>query len=84
MSLKIRSIAAILAIALLGAGAVQAWAPPARPVPAPHEEGGVFAALWDWLVSLAGEPELRDEGEPNTVQRKSGCGMDPDGSTNCK
>lgn len=85
MSRKIRSLAAILAIVLLGAtGAAQAWAPPVRPGPVSHEEGSVFAALWDWLVSLAGGPELRDEGEADTAQRKSGCGMDPDGSANCK
>lgn len=85
MSRKMRWVAAVLVAALFAAGAAQAWAPPTRPAPATHEEGGILVALWDWVRSMVvGPGDARDEGDAGSVQEKSGCGMDPDGNTLCK
>lgn len=80
MSRQIRSIALALTLALLAAGAVQAWpAAGARPVQA-APEAGLFAAAWDRLVSVfVGLEAPASREDSGTVPQKAGCGMDPDG-----
>ncbi len=66
MPRKIRCLAAALALALLSAGAAQAWPLPSRP-----ESPGVLEIVWQWLAGHA--PGL------TAIWEKEGGSMDPNG-----
>jgi hypothetical protein len=77
-----RWTAAAIVLALLAAGAAQAWpAASGRPLPAAPASGPLLPAVWDWLGSLVSwraVPPAKPAGRPG-VRTKAGCGMDPDG-----
>ena len=80
MSRKIRCLAAVLALALLTAGAAQARPPHVQP-----RSSGFFNAVWQWLAGRYA-PRLtaiwEKEGscmDPDGLINKAGGDMDPDG-----
>jgi hypothetical protein len=82
MSQKTRSIVAAFALALLTAGAASAL--PLGPRPLSAQDGSSsFAAVWDWLSSLAGGLGTLWEQEGSSMDpnglNKAGSQMDPDG-----
>ncbi len=69
MSHKIRCLAAALTLALLSAGAAQAWSPRI-----PSASSGFLDSLWQWLAGRY-VPGL------TAIWEKAGSSMDPDGRT---
>jgi hypothetical protein len=76
MSRKLNFIAALLIFSSLCLGTLNAL--PLHPAPTPAHEGGVLAAVEDWIASLF-SPDRSHAKAPRHSRSKVAAQLDPDG-----